>query len=196
MSDIKPNYLISEKISLFFSLIKTKLFWKNARMIRKGCHIRGKKGIIINKGFTLGYNCRVSVGGSLSEKKLFFGNNVVIGDLAHIEANSKVVIGDDVLIASRVFISDTSHGCYSGSLQSSVDVPPNKRELFYKPVSIGNNVWIGENVVILPGVTIGNGVIVGAGSVVTKNIPDNCMVVGNPARVLKKYSDLKKWERC
>ena len=54
-----------------------------------------------------------------------------------------------------------------------------------KPIKIGNNVYIGNNVIILPGVTIGNNVVIGAGAVVSKNIPDNSVAVGIPARVIK-----------
>nr|WP_324248840.1 DapH/DapD/GlmU-related protein [Streptococcus macedonicus] len=54
-----------------------------------------------------------------------------------------------------------------------------------KPVTIGNDVWIGGNVTILPGVTIGNNVVVAAGAVVTKDIPDNCVVAGVPAKMIK-----------
>lgn len=54
------------------------------------------------------------------------------------------------------------------------------------PIKIGNDVWIGGNVVILAGVTIGNNVVIGAGSVVTKDIPDNVVAVGNPCRIIKK----------
>ena len=99
-------------------------------------------------------------------------------------------------MASRVFISDTNHGEYSGLEQSLPSEAPNGRKLIYKNVIIGNNVWIGENVVVLPGVKIGNGVIIGAGAIVTKNIPDNCIVAGNPARIIKRYSEINKWERC
>jgi len=54
------------------------------------------------------------------------------------------------------------------------------------PITIGNHVWLGANVTILPGITLGNNVVVGAGSVVTKSYPDNVILVGNPARVLRK----------
>ncbi len=54
-----------------------------------------------------------------------------------------------------------------------------------KPIVVGNNVYIGNNVIILPGVTIGNNVIIGAGAVVSKDIPDNSVAVGVPARVIK-----------
>ena len=53
------------------------------------------------------------------------------------------------------------------------------------PITVGNNVWFGGNVVVLPGVTIGNNVTIGAGSVVTKDIPDNVVAVGNPCKVIK-----------
>lgn len=55
-----------------------------------------------------------------------------------------------------------------------------------EPVSIGNNVWIGGRAIILPGVTIGDGCVVGAGSVVTQNVSDCCLVVGNPARFVRQ----------
>ncbi len=55
-----------------------------------------------------------------------------------------------------------------------------------QPIKVGNNVWIGGNVCVLGGVTIGNNVVIGAGSVVVKDIPDNCIAVGNPCRVIKE----------
>lgn len=58
-----------------------------------------------------------------------------------------------------------------------------------KPVTIGNDVWIGGDVTILPGVTIGNNVVVAAGAVVTKDVPDNCVVGGVPAKIIKKIDD-------
>lgn len=65
-----------------------------------------------------------------------------------------------------------------------------------KPIIVGNDVYIGNNVIILPGVTIGNKVIIGAGTIVTRNIPDNSLVVGIPGRVIKTadeyYEKIKK----
>jgi maltose O-acetyltransferase len=57
------------------------------------------------------------------------------------------------------------------------------------PITIGDNVWIGGNVVINPGVTIGNNVVIGAGSIVTKNIPDNVIAVGNPCKVVREITE-------
>ena len=59
----------------------------------------------------------------------------------------------------------------------------------YKPVTIGNDVWIGANCTILPGVTIGNNVVVAAGAVVTKDVPDNCVVGGVPAKIIKEIEN-------
>ena len=57
-----------------------------------------------------------------------------------------------------------------------------------EPITIGNDVWLGGNVTILPGVTIGDNVVIGAGSVVTKDIPSNCVAVGNPCKPIKKLN--------
>ncbi|EFU29245.1 bacterial transferase hexapeptide repeat protein [Segatella buccae ATCC 33574] len=60
---------------------------------------------------------------------------------------------------------------------------------YARPISVGNNVWIGGNVTVLTGVTIGNNVTIGAGSVVTRDIPDNTLAVGNPCRVIKSIDE-------
>ncbi|MBR1639808.1 MAG: hypothetical protein IJ688_10530 [Treponema sp.] len=130
-------------------------------------------------------------------KALSFGENVQINDYVHIAALEKVKIGDNVLIASKVFISDLNHGSYNGDAEDS---NPNEiaknRKLFSAPVEICNNVWIGELCSILPGVTIGANSIIGANSVVTKDIPPNSIAVGNPAKVIKQYNfSAKKWEK-
>jgi acetyltransferase-like isoleucine patch superfamily enzyme len=82
-----------------------------------------------------------------------------------------------------VTITDNSHGSSDEIYQG---VPPVKRKLYTKgPVEIGNNVWIGDKATILPGVTIGDNCIVAANAVVTKSIPENSIVAGNPAKVIK-----------
>ena len=88
----------------------------------------------------------------------------------------------EMCIRDRVCIYAATH---------PIDAPTRISLLEYgKPVRIGNNVWIGGNSVIAPGVTIGDNVVVGAGSVVTKDVPDNVVVVGNPARILKKINEI------
>lgn len=185
-------YSFGEKSKNILSLLYTKLFWRHARLIRRPNYVRNKKNIKYGSGLTTGYNLRISA--SSRKVSLIIGDNVTIGDYCHIEGHSNVRIGNDVLIASRVFITDTSHGCYSGSCQDSPFTRPNHRKIYSDQVIIGDNVWIGENVSILPGVSIGDGVIIGANSVVTKNIPENTIAAGIPAKPIKIYdNDRKKW---
>lgn len=101
-----------------------------------------------------------------------------------------VKIGDNVLIASDVMISNENHGTDPINELSYSEQPLN-----VKNVSIGNGCWIGEKVCILPGVSIGEKSIVGAGSVVTRDIPSYSIAVGNPARIIKKYNfEKNRWE--
>jgi len=112
------------------------------------------------------------------------GNHCSIGEHNHITACNKITIGDGLLTGRYVLISDNSHGslCEKESM-----IEPLKRDLKSKgEVVIGNNVWLGDKVTILAGVHIGNNVIVAANAVVTKNVPDNCVVAGVPAKIIKK----------
>lgn len=170
----------------------TKLSFRQARFIRRPIYIRGKKSLSGCHGLTTGRFCRFDLEGSKST--LFIGDNCEMGDLTHIVAHDRVEIGNNVLIASKCFISDTNHGTYSGDIQDVPENTPNSRQLVSKPVKIGKNVWIGENAVILAGAEIGDGCIIGANSVVTKKIPNDCIVVSNN-KIIKKFNrDNGKWE--
>lgn len=117
--------------------------------------------------------------------KISIGSNCRFGAYNHITAINEIRIGDNLLTGKWVTITDNSHG---SSDFASLNVPPVERPLISKgTVVIGNNVWIGEKVTILPGVTIGNGVVIGANSVVTKSVPDYCVVAGNPAKIIKQF---------
>lgn len=171
----------------------TKLTMRQARFVRRPIYIRGQKSLSGCKGLTTGRFCRFDLDGEKST--LFIGENCSMGELTHIVAHEKVIIGNDVLFASKCFISDTQHGQYKGDFQDAPEMPPNKRALTTKPVIIGNNVWIGENVVILAGAVIGNGCVIGANSLVTKVIPDNCIVIGN-SKIIKCWNEsTKHWEK-
>lgn len=119
-----------------------------------------------------------------------YGTNVHIGN--HFYANFNLVIVDDidvyigehVMIAPNVTITPTGH-----PVDPEIRKPGTQ---FSIPVRIGNDVWIGSNVVILPGVNIGDNSVIGAGSVVTHDIPENVVAVGNPCCVLRKINERDK----
>ena len=186
------RYSLWNMLYLSVCLLITCMFHRPARLIRLPVDIRGEKYIIWGRGFTSGRNCRFEAMPMTNNAQatIIFGNNVQVNDNVHIVGSESVRIGNDVLIASKVFISDCSHGIYSGVACSSPDCPPQKRPIFSRPVEIMDRVWIGDNVVIMPGVTIGEGSIVGASAVVSQSIPDECLAVGIPARVIKKYDRL------
>lgn len=112
-----------------------------------------------------------------------FGSNIEIGERFFANFNftvldeGKVTIGDDVFIGPNVSIYTACHPINPAER--------NTRCEWAEPVTIGDNVWIGGSVTICPGVTIGSNTTIGAGSVVVKDIPANCVAVGNPARVVK-----------
>lgn len=185
-------------IRLALDLIRTKIVFKNARLVRFPVDIRGKDYIEIGKGFTTGRYCRIEAYPPDEKSKvLFVGKNVQINDFVHITAVSKVRIGNNVLMASKIFISDSNHGSYNGNdFDSNPKTPPSIRALSFNEVSIEDNVWLGEFVSVLPGVTIGRGTIVGSGSVVSKDLPPEVIAVGSPAKPIKKFNHkLNRWEK-
>lgn len=191
------RYGVFGLIKLSFDKVYTKMLFRNARIIRRPLNIRGKSFIKIGNGFTTGVGCRLEAlfNDMPKGKTLIIGDNVQINDYVHIAALKKVIIGNNVLIASKVFITDHNHGVYSGSNEDdSPESLPSDRKIISSQVIIEDNAWIGEFVSVLPGVTIGKGSIIGSMSVVTKNIPPNCIAIGTPAKVIKKYDfDVKKW---
>ena len=108
-----------------------------------------------------------------------FGKNLKIYGTMHYGSEPWIIsIGNDVYLTNNIcFITHDG-----GTLLFRDKVPDLE---ITKPITIGDHVYIGVNVTIMPGVTIGNNVVVGACSVITKDVPDNCVVAGNPARVIR-----------
>ena len=153
-------------------------------------YLHGGKYISIGGNFVCTQRLRLEAfdeyHGDVFEPEIIIGDNVSIQNDCHIGAINKIIIGDNVLIASRVYISDHSHGEITSE---ALLLPPIERKLVTKgSVIIGDNVWLGEGVVILPGVTIGKNSIIGSNAVVTKSLPDNCVAAGNPAIVIKQLN--------
>ena len=95
----------------------------------------------------------------------------------YIQAISGIEIGENFLFAPGIRLISVNHGVNNEYKNENA-----------KPIVIGKNVWLGTNVIILPEVSLGNNVVVGAGSVVTKSFPDNVIIAGNPARVIKEIN--------
>ena len=91
-----------------------------------------------------------------------------------------MTIGDNAFIGPNVSLYTACHPLEADERNRCVE--------WAEPITIGNNVWMGGNVTILPGVSIGDNVVIGAGSVVTKSFPGNCLIAGNPARVIRHIS--------
>ena len=102
---------------------------------------------------------------------------------------NRIVIGDDVLIASNVQLYTATHPV---ELAERYVINPETGQLHRRtcalPIKIGNGCWLGGGVIVLLGVTIGDGSVIGAGSVVTKDIPQNSLAVGNPCHVIRKIN--------
>lgn len=193
--EIKNCYSFSTKIKLSYWFLRSKLICSKSRIIRFPFDLRGKKFVDFGIGLTTGIGCRIEAFSEDGGKTIFFGKNVQLNDYVHISAMKRVDIGDNVLMASKIYISDNSHGFYKGNeFDSSPEVEPLKRFYNIKPVKIEANVWIGEGVVVLPGVTIGIGSIIGANSVVIDDIPPFTIAVGQPAKPIKKYdTEIGRW---
>lgn len=121
---------------------------------------------------------------------LNIGAGSVIGNFNHIYATCNITIGKDVLTADKVYISDCAHH-YEDILTPVVKQPIKQ----LSTVTIGDGAWLGENVCVI-GSSVGKGSVVGANSVVLSDIPNYCVAVGSPAKVIKKYNfETQQWEK-
>jgi len=118
-------------------------------------------------------------------ENIFIGKNTFVNTNCMFLDNNKITIGENGLIGPYVQIYTASHPLKAS--ERIIHEGTTSRYLTNaKPVSIGDQIWIGGNSIIFPGVTIGNNVTIGAGSVVTKDIPDDVLAIGNPCQVMKQ----------
>jgi acetyltransferase-like isoleucine patch superfamily enzyme len=193
MLDRIRSLIIKKKIKVKFNKIKKICDIDDSVIIFKETEISNgtgnKNNISIGKNSVVNGNLILySIG-----DKIKIGSNTYVGLNTRIWAMGKIEIGDNVLIAHNVNILDNN--------SHSIDIDVRKKELNYiltkgypkdnifnvkiKDIKINDGAWIGMNSVILKGVEIGENAIVAAGSVVTKDVPPNIIVAGNPAKVIK-----------
>ena len=116
----------------------------------------------------------------VSDPVISVGDRCLFGKGSGIVGHLRIEIGDDVWTGHHVYITDQNHGYEDLALPISRQVMPER------PVSVGDGSWLGHGTVVLPGAQIGKHVVVGANSVVTGELPDNCVAAGVPARVIKR----------
>lgn len=115
-----------------------------------------------------------------SPEGIRIGSNINISQNCHIGGQGGVTIGNFVMIGPNSVIASSNHGFSRG------DIPMVRQKPVPSPITIEDDVWLGANVVVLPGVTIRQGAIVGSGAVVSEDVPAYAIVVGNPARIIRK----------
>lgn len=118
-----------------------------------------------------------------------FGKNIFIGDGCYLNFNCTILDTDRVQIGERCWIAPNVQ-IYAAT--HPVDAEERRTRCIAKPVTIGNDVWLGGGVIVCPGVTIGDRSVIGAGSIVTRDIPADCVAFGNPCRVHRMLSPRSK----
>lgn len=186
-------YIIEGKFSAYW------VGWGKAYLGR-GSRVIGTRLIKVGEKLSIGryawIEAVVECGGQTYCPEITIGLKFNASERLHISAINRIVIGDNCLFGSCVYISDHNHGAYKGTQQSHPSEPPMMRKLVsHGPVVIGSNVWVGDNVTIVGPVRIGDGVVVGANSVVTCDVPDSVIIGGVPAKIIKQFnSSSGKWE--
>ncbi len=145
-------------------------------------------GTTVERGVRFVNPSNISIGkGSLLKEYVYLragamgyircGERIAFNSFTSITGHGGVEIGDDTQLGPGTMITTTGHD-YRAGLETS-----------FSKVTLGKRVWVGARAIILPGVTIGDNAVIGAGTVVTKDLPGNCVAVGVPAKVIKTFDD-------
>ena len=145
--------------------------------------IEKRQRLLKNMFAGIGENCYIEppLRANWGGKNVHFDNNVYVNFNLTLVDDAHIFVGDDTMIAPNVILAGGTHPI-------SPEIRKKKGQ-YNLPVKIGKNVWIGAGCIVLPGVSIGDNTVIGAGSVVTKDIPENVVAVGNPCRILREINE-------
>lgn len=155
----------------------------------------GEHAIRIGAGTLIGQGVALSAGMApgqelLTDRIVSIGDRCLIGRDSSIVGHLEIVIEDDVYTGPRVYITDQNHDWHD------LEVPIGRQSQPERPVRIGAGSWLGAGAVVLPGVTIGAHSVVGAQTVVSRDVPARSIVVGNPGRVVRAWTEGTGWARA
>lgn len=150
-------------------------------------NLKNRMFLLMNKGYLFFYSLEFKKFGKnnsvwfpikiYGKEHVSIGNNCGINAFINIWGHGGVEIGNNVMIASHVSITSLTHDYSCENMRFA--------PIIKKKVIIEDDVWIGSGAIIFPGIRIGKGAVIGAGSVVTKNVPNYAIMIGNPAKLLK-----------
>jgi len=147
--------------------------------------LAGESGIAVGNDVFVGANSWLqAIGDENGSLKLEIGDGTSIAGNCVLSAARSVRLGERVLLARNVYISDHIHA-YRDAQSAVLDQGIERIE----PVEIGDGAWLGQNVVVCPGVRVGRGAVVGANAVVLEDVPDHSLAVGIPAVVVRRFAD-------
>lgn len=180
---------VKKKSCIFFLGRKSKIKCKNKICIGRGVNVGdnvlidalSKDGIIIGDNVRISDYTRIICTGTLRNigKGIQIGNNCGIGDNCFLGAAGGINIGNDVIMGQNVRFHSENHKF------EDKETLIRHQGVSNKGISVGNNCWIGSGVVILDGVMVGDGCVIGANALVNKSLPDNCIAVGNPVKIIR-----------
>jgi acetyltransferase-like isoleucine patch superfamily enzyme len=165
-----------------FSLLAGGAFYAfgSKSVIEPPVRLSGEGQIAVGDGVYIGRGSWLQVLTEGDDVRISIGNGTSIVGGCTLSAVASIVVGERVLMARNVYIADHMHA-FDDPTKAVLDQGVTR----VAPIEIGDGAWLGQNVVVGPGVRIGRGAVVGANSVVLEDVPDRCVAVGSPARVVR-----------
>ena len=176
----KPKCFVSPSATIRCA---EKLYVSGFLMVGKHCVIDALsiEGVSFGNGVSIGRETSIECTGSIKRIGVGFkvGNNVGLGEKCHYGCAGGIEIGDNTIVGIYVTMHSENH------IFTNINLPIREQGVNHKGIKIGCNCWIGAKATILDGTVIGNGCVVAAGAVVTGIFPDNCVIGGIPAKIIK-----------